>query len=93
MLEPSHEIKDEYIFYTFVLDDKTEVYGRIAIDDGTALHVVQNLLTPDDVLVIPRNRIKEQTRSTLSAMPTGLLVILTSEEILDLVAYLESSHK
>ena len=57
------------------------------------LHVAENLLTPDDVVLIPKDRIREQIPSKLSSMPTGLLVTLTREEILDLLAYIQSGKK
>jgi hypothetical protein len=40
----------------------------------------------------PRNKIKEMTAATLSAMPNGLLSSFTRDEILDLLAYLRSDR-
>ena len=93
LIEPSSEINEEYIFYRFILDDDSEVYGRITKDDGSVLQVAENLLTPDEVVLIPKHRIREQIASKMSSMPTGLLVTLTREEILDLLAYLQSGKK
>jgi hypothetical protein len=39
---------------------------------------------------IAKKDIEESKVSTLSAMPTGLIDVLTKEEILDLLHYLES---
>jgi putative heme-binding domain-containing protein len=91
VLEPSHDIAEEYRFHTFVLDNEDEIYGRIARDDGEELHIIQHLQTPDEVTRIPRGRIRNKIPSRISAMPTGMLVILTRDEILDLVAYLKSA--
>jgi putative heme-binding domain-containing protein len=93
ILEPSCEINEEYVFSTFVLNDGRDVYGRIVLDDGAEVHVVQDLQAPTVVTRIPRSQIKDQIPSKISSMPTGLLVILTREEILDLLAYLESGTK
>ncbi|MCH7872476.1 MAG: c-type cytochrome, partial [Planctomycetes bacterium] len=93
LIEPSSEINEEYVFYRFILDDDSEVYGRITSEDGNELHVAENLLAPEEVVVIAKDRVRERIASKISSMPTGLLVTLTREEILDLLAYLQSDKK
>ena len=46
---------------------------------------------PDELTVIAKSRIAEQLKSTMSTMPTGLLVTFSKEEILDLLAFLSST--
>ena len=45
---------------------------------------------PHRLEVVPAPRIRSRTPQTLSPMPEGLLVTLSQEEILDLLAYLKS---
>ncbi len=93
MIEPSSEIHEDYLFYHFTLDDDKGIHGRIMKDDGEAFYVAQKLLEPEDLIILPKDRIKEQSLSEVSSMPTGLLVTLTKEEILDLLAFLESGKE
>jgi hypothetical protein len=53
--------------------------------------VVQNLQEPERVTVVPIEEIEDRRVTPLSPMPTGLLVTLSEDEILDLLAYLRSS--
>ena len=62
----------------------------IVKEDGAAVHVVTNLLQPNDVKVLAKDGIAARKPSELSPMPTGMLVTLQKDEILDLVAFLES---
>ncbi len=91
ILEPSANILESYTSHLFVMEDETIVVGRVVGDDGTSLRIVPNLLAPEDIVTIRKSEIAEQEPSLLSPMPTGLLVTLSREEILDLIAYLESA--
>ena len=53
------------------------------------VHVLPVLLQPDEVEVLYADEIEERTPMKLSPMPTGLLVTLTEEEILDLLSFLQ----
>jgi putative heme-binding domain-containing protein len=55
------------------------------------LLLAENPLQPDQAKKIPKEEVLQRKRSHLSIMPPGLLNNLTKEEILDLLAYLESS--
>ena len=55
------------------------------------LLLAENPLKPDQTIKIPKLEVLERKRSDLSIMPPGLLNNLTKEEILDLLAYLEST--
>jgi hypothetical protein len=46
--------------------------------------------TPDDVVVTEKTQIVSRESSPVSPMPPGLLHILSKEQILDLLVYLES---
>jgi hypothetical protein len=54
------------------------------------VHLVTNLLLPNEVRILPKNKVAARKPSELSPMPTGLLVTLAKDEILDRVAFVES---
>jgi len=68
------------------------VTGRIIDEDGGKVVVVTDPLKQTQ-REIKKSDIKERQPSKLSSMPEGLMSILTKEEILDLLAYLESGGK
>jgi hypothetical protein len=55
-----------------------------------AIHVRSNPLRPEEIKIIPKSRIEEHRKSSVSIMPEGLLDTFTREEILDLVAFVQS---
>lgn len=91
IVEPSLEILEGYSAHYIRLWDGTSVIGRILEEDEQALRVVQNLQDPEQVTVVPIEEIENRRVTPLSPMPTGLLVTLSEDEILDLLAYLRSS--
>ena len=52
-----------------------------------------NPLTPDSKVEIKKADIKERKPAKLSPMPDGLLNTLSKDEVLDLLAYIESVGK
>lgn len=69
-----------------------ELVGRIIGESEHKLIIVTNALTGQRTEV-QKSDVETITASKLSPMPQGLADILTREQILDLVAYLESSRK
>ena len=55
-----------------------------------AVHLLSNPLQPEQVQVVPRDEIEELQATDQSTMPEGLLMTLTRDEILDLLAFIES---
>jgi putative heme-binding domain-containing protein len=90
ILEPSSEINEQFRAQVFQTKDGDVVTGLVVKEDAAAVHVVSNLLLPNEVRVLAKDKIAARKPSELSPMPTGMLVTLQKEEILDLVAYLES---
>jgi putative heme-binding domain-containing protein len=90
IIEPSSEINDQFRAQVFQTSDGDVVAGMVVKEDAQAVHVVTNLLLPNEVKIIPKDKISARKPSELSPMPTGMLVTLQKDEILDLVAYLES---
>jgi hypothetical protein len=55
------------------------------------LLLAENPLNPDQAVKIPKVEVLKRKRSDLSIMPAGLLNNLSKQEVLDLLAYLESA--
>ncbi|MEI7908395.1 MAG: heme-binding protein [Verrucomicrobiota bacterium] len=87
--EPSKVVSEQYMNAFITLTDGSVVVGRIAQETADKVEVQPN---PFDKATIPVNKAKIKSRelSKLSLMPEGLLNTYTPEEILDLLAFLES---
>jgi putative heme-binding domain-containing protein len=90
ILEPSTEVNDQFRAHVFQTADGDVVTGVIVKEDASAVHVVTNLLLPNEVRVLAKDKIAARKPSELSPMPTGMLVTLQKDEILDLLFFLES---
>ncbi|HVR85480.1 MAG TPA: PA14 domain-containing protein, partial [Planctomycetota bacterium] len=90
IIEPSSEINEQFRQQIFQTNDGDVVTGLVVKEDSVGVHVVTNLLLPNEVRILSKDRITARKPSELSPMPTGLLVTLAREEILDLVAFVES---
>jgi putative heme-binding domain-containing protein len=89
ILEPSKVIADRYRNYQFELKNGEEFLGMIVKEDADTVTIQ---LGPSDALIQthPKAAIKKRELQTSSLMPIGLLNLLTNEQILDLLAYLEA---
>ncbi len=89
ILEPSAQILEGYESEVFVTTDGLIVAGRVIEQDEENLYV-QDDPYRDDQLVLPIAEIETRKVSELSTMPSGLLTTFKRDEILALLAYLES---
>jgi putative heme-binding domain-containing protein len=90
VIEPSSKIHEKFQNYQFATTDGRIVTGVVVKDDGPFYEVVTNLLTPHTVTLIRKADVEEKTASKISPMPEGLPNVLTRDEILDLLSFLES---
>jgi putative heme-binding domain-containing protein len=90
MLDPSKSIHEKYRTMQFVLDSGRVVSGVVLEETPDAYRVATNLLTPNQVIVVKKSEIDEQVLGTVSAMPAGLLNVLTRDEIADLLSFVEA---
>ena len=90
MLEPSSEINEKYRNYQFVMDTGKVITGVVTKETPDEYHVVANLMLPEVVTKVAKDAIEEKNIGKVSPMPPGMLNTLTKEEILDLLAFLES---
>ena len=54
------------------------------------LTLLPNMLKPEKTHVLDKSSIDEQQTSSVSSMPVGLLDTFSHDEIMDLIAYLQS---
>ncbi|WP_040549828.1 c-type cytochrome [Pedosphaera parvula] len=92
ILLPSKVVSEQYQNTTVTKKDGDDVTGRIIEENDTKIVVVTNPLTQTKVEVLKAD-IQKRDASKLSPMPEGLVNILTRDEILDLLAYIESGGK
>ena len=90
ILFPSKVIDDKYRNVIVQTDRGQTLIGSLAGDDGETIHLVTDPAKPGKTVSIKKNEIESQQYSLTSPMPAGTLNTLTKDEILDLLAYLES---
>jgi putative heme-binding domain-containing protein len=87
--QPSKVVSEQYVSTIFKLNNGGIVAGRITQENADQVVVAPNPFDPGTVAV-KKADIKERELAKFSIMPAGLLNTLSTDEILDLVAYLES---
>ncbi len=92
ILEPSKVISDQYQNITIVKKEGEAETGRLVDETDQKLVLQPNPLLPDRI-EIAKSEVTERQASKVSPMPEGLLNQFTKEEILDLLAYIESAGK
>src|SRR5262249_40569482 len=90
ILEPSKLIDERYRNVNFELKGDEPVTGMIVKEDAETVTVQTG---PADSLlqVLKKREVLKRTPQHSSPMPVGLLNTLSKEQILDLLAYIESS--
>ncbi len=94
ILLPSDSIAQNYRTDVLELVDGRTLAGQIipTLDyRAPFLLLAENPLLPDQTIKIPKVDVLKRKRSDLSIMPAGLLNNLSKQEVLDLLAYLESA--
>jgi putative heme-binding domain-containing protein len=92
ILLPSAVISEQYMNETFELNSGKVVVGRVVDETADAIAVQPNPLEPARV-TLKKKEIDSRTPSKVSPMPEHLADVLTMEELLDLIAYMESGGR
>jgi putative heme-binding domain-containing protein len=92
ILSPSKVVSDQYQNYCVVKKDGDSETGRI-IDETDEKIVIQPSPVSPERVEIKKADIADRHPSKTSPMPEGLLNQFTDDEILDLLAYIESTGK
>lgn len=90
ILAPSTEINKQYQTWVAALNDGRVIAGLMVDQSDTAITLLPNPLKPEAKITLQRSDIEELEASSISTMPTSLLITFTRDEILDLVAYIEA---
>jgi len=88
IVEPSKVISDQYQNITVTLKDGDDVTGRLLEETPQKLVLLINPLT-NEKTELSRSDVQKRAPSKISPMPEGLVNILTKDEVLDLLAYIE----
>lgn len=92
ILLPSKVIPDQFQNTDIITRDGVATTGRVLEENAIKLVVATNPLAPERVEILKLD-IKARRISALSPMPEGLVNILSKEELLDMLAFLESGGK
>jgi putative heme-binding domain-containing protein len=92
IIDPSKVISEQFQNTILDLKDGDTVDGRILEETADSVIIQPNPLQPEK-LTVKKSDIKDRRPSKLSPMPQGLANILRKNEILDLLAYLESAGR
>ena len=87
ILDPSEEIQDDYRMVVVTTHDGRTYLGNVAAENDRQLTL---RVVGQDAVVINKSDIEAREVSEASIMPEGLLETLSEEDVLDLVAYLQS---
>lgn len=93
ILDPSKVLSEQYENTTLTLKDGEEHTGRLIEETPDFVVLLPNPLAPENKLSIKTADIKARAASKISPMPVGLVDGLSQEEILDLLAFIESSGR
>ncbi len=92
LLTPSKEIHPQYVTVRFLLHSGKVLAGVIQNETEQQLNVLTNLLDPTSAVTLNKEDIELRSPSRVSSMPTGLLDVLTKDEIADLLSLLQSDQ-
>lgn len=90
IIEPSKAISEQYASYVITTKDGKRRMGQIVIDNNDVVVVLTDPVTGATER-IGRHKVTERRMSPVSIMPSNLLDVLTVEEVMDLLAYIESA--
>ncbi len=93
IIDPSSEISPRHRTYRFLLDSGQVVTGVIQSEDENEVHVLTNLLVPEQLTRVEKSAIELRSESHVSSMPAGLMDGLTKDEIGDLLSYLQADKR
>jgi putative heme-binding domain-containing protein len=93
VVDPSKVIDPKYRTRLIETSDGERLAGIVVEETDAVVRVAANAARPDEVRTIPKSQIERMKTTDVSLMPVGLLNVLTLEEILDLLAFVERGGK
>lgn len=93
IVEPSAVISDQYDTYVVAMKEGQIHTGRIGDINESVVYLMLDLFNPADMIRIPHDEIEEIRRENISMMPEALADSFTRDDVLDMVAYLQSGRE
>lgn len=90
IVKPSAEINKEFQTQMILADDGRLRTGLVIKETDAEVLLLPNLLKPDNIETIRKSSIEERRTADVSTMPEGLLDTFTADEVLDLLAFIQS---
>lgn len=90
IVEPSKVISEQYASYVIRTNRNETFAGQIVDENNDHIILVTDLLN-DKRETIGAHRITAKKMSPVSSMPASMIDVLTKDEVLDLLAYIESA--
>jgi putative heme-binding domain-containing protein len=90
IIDPSKVISDQYESSEIKKKDGSTIIGRVIVEENGKTMVSINPFAPQDMLAIDSTEIVTKKPYAISMMPPGMINALSSDELLDLVAYVLS---
>ncbi len=88
LVDPSAQIRKEYLRYVVVTTDGRVVIGLLAEETGTSVTL---LTEKNERIVLARNDSEEKQATQISLMPENILKALKPQEVRDLFQFLQSN--
>ena len=93
ILDPSKVVSEQFQNTTVWLKNGNDHTGRLVEETPEKLVLVPNQLQPDQRVEVRKGDISQRAFSKVCPMPGGLADSLSKDDILDLVAFLESAGR
>ncbi|MSU34754.1 MAG: c-type cytochrome [Pedosphaera sp.] len=90
ILDPSKVVSEQFQNTTVFMKNGDDHTGRLVDESADHLVLVPNQLEPDKRVEVKKSDVAQRSFSKTSPMPSGLADNLSREDILDLLAFLES---
>ena len=91
IIDPSKVISDQYPTEQIQLKDGGLIVGRVIVQENGKLFVMTSALVPDSLTPIDESTVKSRSPYPVSMMPPGLINSLNADELLDLLAYIQTA--
>jgi putative heme-binding domain-containing protein len=93
ILDPSKVVSEQFQNTTVWLKNGDDHTGRLVNETTDTLVLVPNQLQPDTKITVKKSDVTKRAFSKISPMPQGLADALSKEDILDLLAFIESAGR
>ena len=93
IIEPSKVVSEQFQNTTVVLKNGDDFTGRLVDETPEQLVLVPNQLQPETKITVKKADVAKRSFSKISPMPQGLVDALSKDDVLDLIAFIESAGR